>query len=208
MTKFVVKNISRLKTLVKKETNCFVRMALKKLRSERQLFMNYKLKGKDPQVDKSTYIAPGVQLIGNIVLKKDTSVWFNAILRGDNEKIIVDEGSNIQDGAVVHVDPGFPVNIGKNVTIGHNAIIHGCTIEDDALIGMGATVLNGAFIGKGALVAAGALVSEGKIVEPGSLVAGVPAKEIRKLSKKNIESAKHVANHYVENGRLYKNENI
>lgn len=170
--------------------------------------MNYKLKGKFPQVHESAYTAPGAQLIGNIVLKKDTSVWFNAVLRGDNEEITVSEHSNVQDGAVVHVDEGFPVYIGQNVTIGHNAIIHGCTLEDDVLIGMGATVLNGAVIGKGALVAAGALVPEGKVVEPGTLVAGVPAKEIRKLSEDHIERTKDGAKHYVENGRLYKNEKV
>ncbi|RSL34030.1 gamma carbonic anhydrase family protein [Salibacterium salarium] len=170
--------------------------------------MNYTLKGKTPRIHESSYIAPGSQLIGNIELKKDSSVWFNAILRGDNEEIAVSECSNVQDGAVVHVDPGFPVYIGKNVTVGHNAIIHGCTIEDNALIGMGATVLNGATIGEGALVAAGALVSEGKVVKPGTLVAGVPAKEIRKLSENNLKRSKDGANHYVENARLYKSEEV
>ncbi|KAF0824662.1 gamma carbonic anhydrase family protein [Cytobacillus firmus] len=170
--------------------------------------MLYKFKGNYPETHSSTYIAPGAQLIGNIELKEDTSVWFNAVLRGDNEKITIGKGSNIQDGAIVHVDPGYPVHVGEYVTIGHNVVLHGCTVEDEALIGMGATVLNGAIIGKGALVAAGALVPEGKIIEPGVLVAGVPAKIIRKLTPDNIERSKEGALHYVQNGTNYREENI
>ncbi|MCM3714167.1 gamma carbonic anhydrase family protein [Alkalihalobacillus oceani] len=170
--------------------------------------MLHKLKGHYPSVDPSTYIAPGAQLIGNIELQEDTTVWFNVVMRGDNEKITIGKGSNVQDGTVVHVDPGYPVNVGENVTIGHNVILHGCTVKDGALIGMGATILNGAVIGEGALVAAGALVTEGKVIEPGMLVAGVPAKAIRQLSPENIERAKHGAHHYVENGALYKKENV
>ncbi|MDQ0247713.1 carbonic anhydrase/acetyltransferase-like protein (isoleucine patch superfamily) [Bacillus fengqiuensis] len=166
--------------------------------------MLHKLKGYYPTVHSSAYIAPGSQLIGNIELKEKTSVWFNAVLRGDNEKITIGKGSNIQDGAIVHVDPGYPVNVSEYVTIGHNVTLHGCTVKDGALIGMGATILNGAVIGEGALVAAGALVPEGKIIESGMLAAGVPAKIIRPLSPKEIERAKEGAIHYVENGALYK----
>ncbi|NEU30030.1 gamma carbonic anhydrase family protein [bacterium LRH843] len=170
--------------------------------------MLHKLKGYYPHVHESAYIAPGAQLIGNIELQEDTSVWFNAILRGDNDKITIGKGSNIQDGAVIHVDPGYPVTVGENVTVGHNVILHGCTVKDGALIGMGATILNGAVIGEGALIAAGALVTEGKVIEPGMLVAGVPAKALRKLSEENIERAKRGTESYVKNAALFKGENI
>lgn len=166
--------------------------------------MLHRLKDYYPNVDSSAYIAPGAQLIGNVELKEDTSVWFNAVLRGDNEKITIGKGSNIQDGAIVHVDPGYPVNVGEYVTIGHNVTLHGCTVKDGALIGMGATILNGAVIGEGALIAAGALVAEGKIIEPGMLAAGVPAKIIRPLSSEEIERANGGAMQYVKNGASYK----
>lgn len=170
--------------------------------------MLYKFKEHYPNVHSSTYIAPGAQLIGNVELMENTSVWFNAVLRGDNEKITIGKGTNIQDGAIVHVDPGYPIHVGENVTVGHNVVLHGCTVEDGALIGMGATILNGAIIGEGSLIAAGALVPEGKIIEPGVLVAGVPAKVIRKLTPENIELGKEGALQYVKNGVLYKEENI
>ncbi len=170
--------------------------------------MLHKYRGHYPKVHASTYIAPGAQLIGNIELEEETSVWFNAVLRGDNEKITIGKGSNIQDGAIVHVDPGCPVNVGEYVTIGHNVVLHGCTVENGALIGMGATILNGAIIGEGALVAAGALVTEGKIVDPGVLVAGVPAKVIRTLTPENIERSKAGALQYVRNGANYMEEDI
>ncbi|WP_338449941.1 gamma carbonic anhydrase family protein [Niallia oryzisoli] len=170
--------------------------------------MLHKFKGHYPNVHSSTYIAPGAQLIGNIELKENASVWFNAVLRGDNDKITIGKGSNIQDGAVVHADPGFPVNIGENVTVGHNVVLHGCTVANGALIGMGATILNGAVIGEGSLIAAGALVSEGKVIEPGVLVAGVPAKVIRKLTPENIERGIEGALAYVQKGAVFKEENI
>ncbi|MGM0875873.1 MAG: gamma carbonic anhydrase family protein [Bacillota bacterium] len=170
--------------------------------------MLYKFKEHYPNVHSSTYIAPGAQLIGNVELKENTSIWFNAVLRGDNEKITIGKGSNIQDGVIVHVDPGYPIHVGENVTVGHNVVLHGCTIEDGALIGMGATILNGAVIGEGALIAAGALVPEGKIIEPGVLVVGVPAKVIRKLIPENIERGKEGALQYVKNSASYKEENI
>jgi carbonic anhydrase/acetyltransferase-like protein (isoleucine patch superfamily) len=147
-------------------------------------------------------------VIGNVELQEDTSVWFNAVLRGDNDKITIEKGSNIQDGVVVHLDEGYPVNVGKNVIVGHNVTLHGCTVEDGALIGMGATILNGAVIGKGALVAAGALVPEGKVIEPGTLAAGVPAKVVRKLTEKNIKRIERGAGHYIENSQMFKSEGI
>ncbi len=124
------------------------------------------------------------------------------------KKITIGKGSNIQDGAIVHVDSGYPVRVGEYVTIGHNVVLHGCTVKDGALIGMGATILNGAVIGEGTLVAAGALVPEGKMIEPGVLVAGVPAKVIRTLTPEEIERSKNGAFHYIQNGENFREENI
>jgi carbonic anhydrase/acetyltransferase-like protein (isoleucine patch superfamily) len=170
--------------------------------------MLYRFKEYYPKVHASTYLAPGSQLIGNIELMEDTSVWFNSVLRGDNDKITIGKGSNIQDGAIVHVDQGYPVYVGEYVTVGHNVTLHGCTVKDGALIGMGATILNGAVIGEGALIAAGALVPEGKEIKPGMLVAGVPSKEIRKLSTKDIQRAVEGSLHYVKNASLFKENKI
>lgn len=161
-------------------------------------------KGMKPTIHPSVYIAPGAKLIGDVTAAEDVTIWFNAVLRSDGEPIKIGRGSNIQDGTVIHVDPGFPVTIGEYVTVGHNAIVHGCTIEDGALIGMGATVLNGAVIGKGALVAAGAMVKEGTVVAPGTMVAGVPAKPIKTLDNEAIEQMKRGAQNYIEKGKIYK----
>lgn len=156
-----------------------------------------------PKVDPSAFVAPGAQVIGQVVIDARASVWFNAVLRGDESGIFIGEGSNIQDGTVVHVDTKDPVRVGRNVTVGHNVTLHGCTVEDGALIGMGATILNGAVIRKGALVAAGALVLENQIVEAGTLVAGVPAKERRKLTKENTDYLVYDAAHYIEQAKRY-----
>ncbi|MEM8870870.1 MAG: gamma carbonic anhydrase family protein [Pseudomonadota bacterium] len=133
--------------------------------------------------DGDCWIAPGAQLIGDVHLESGASVWFNAVLRGDTERITVGRGSNVQDGCILHTDAGFPLLIGTNCTIGHKAILHGCTIEDGALIGMGAIVLNGAVIGAGSLIGAGALVTEGKRIPSGALVMGTPAKVVRQLDQ-------------------------
>ncbi|SFE53568.1 gamma carbonic anhydrase family protein [Alteribacillus iranensis] len=165
--------------------------------------MQYRLNKKEPTIHDSVYIAPGAHVIGDVTIEQNASIWFNAVVRGDNTSIKIGERSNIQDGAVIHVDPGFPVAIGKDAVIGHNAIIHGCTIEDGALIGMGASVLNGAIIQKGALVAAGALITEGMVVEAGMLAVGTPAKIVKKLSSEQMLRIKKGANSYVEKGKLY-----
>ena len=165
--------------------------------------MLYRINDKQPVVHENAYIAPGAVLIGDVIISEQASVWFNAVLRGDNSQISVGERSNIQDGTIIHVDPGFPATIGQDVTIGHNAIIHGCVIEDGALIGMGATVLNGAIVKKGALVAAGALVTEGMIVEEGMLAAGVPAKLLKNLTESQIERLKRGAKSYTQKGSIY-----
>lgn len=135
-----------------------------------------------PSVPASTYLAPGARVIGNVTLGENVGVWFNAVLRGDSDAIVIGDGSNIQDNASGHGDPGSPLTVGRNVSVGHNAVIHGCTIEDDCLIGMGAIVMNGAVVGTGSLVAAGAIVLEGQQIPAGSLVAGVPAKVRRALT--------------------------
>ena len=132
-----------------------------------------------PQIDDTTYVADGAQVIGDVLLEPGASVWFNAVLRGDTERITVGSGSNIQDGAILHADPGYPCTIGAGVVAGHGAILHGCQIDDDCLIGMGAIVLNGARIASGSIVAAGAIVTEGKEFPPRSLIMGVPAKLVR-----------------------------
>ena len=120
----------------------------------------------------SFWVAPDANLLGKVRLGRGANVWFGATLRGDNEWIEIGENSNVQEGVIGHTDPGYPLTLGKGVTVGHGAIIHGCTVEDDCLIGMGATILNGAVIGKGSIVGAGALVTEGKVFEPGSLIVG------------------------------------
>lgn len=168
--------------------------------------MVIQVNGNSPKLHPSVFVASGAQVIGNVQAGENVTIWFNAVLRGDSDQIVIGDNSNIQDGAVVHVDPGFPVSIGSNVTVGHNAIVHGCTVKDGALIGMGATILNGAVIGEGALVAAGAVVGEGKIIEPGWLVAGVPAKPLKKLSDEQIARMKQGALDYVEKGKLYQSK--
>ncbi|MBD7956551.1 gamma carbonic anhydrase family protein [Microbacterium sp. Sa4CUA7] len=135
-----------------------------------------------PHVPASAFVAAGARLVGAVTLGEQASVWYNAVLRADSAAITIGAGSNVQDNVSVHVDPGHPVVIGENVSVGHNAVVHGCTVEDVSLIGMGSVVLSGAVIGAGSLVAGGAVVLEGMIVPPGSLVAGVPAKVRRELT--------------------------
>ncbi|RXZ68205.1 gamma carbonic anhydrase family protein [Agromyces albus] len=135
-----------------------------------------------PVVDETAFVAAGAVIVGDVRLAAGSSVWYNAVLRAEAERITLGEESNLQDAVVCHVDAGYPLTIGRRVSVGHGAVLHGCTVEDDCLIGMSATVLNGAVIGAGSLVAAGAVVLEGTVVPPGSLVAGVPAKVRRELS--------------------------
>ena len=143
--------------------------------------MIYELDGVAPQIDPTAWIAPTAVLIGNVTVGPRANIWFGAVLRGDNEAIVVGAGSNVQENAVLHTDMGYPLTIGANCTIGHQAMLHGCTIADGSLIGMGATLLNGATIGEGSLVGACALVTEGKDIPAGSLVMGAPAKVVRAL---------------------------
>ncbi len=143
--------------------------------------MIYALQDAVPQIDRSAWVAPDANVIGNILLEAETSIWFGTTLRGDNELIHIGAGSNVQENCVLHTDPGYPLVIGANCTIGHKAMLHGCMIGEGSLIGMGATVLNGAKIGKGCLIGAGALITEGKEIPDGSLVMGAPGRVVRQL---------------------------
>jgi carbonic anhydrase/acetyltransferase-like protein (isoleucine patch superfamily) len=154
--------------------------------------------GTSPQVPATAWIAPSANLIGQVTLGEHASVFYTAVLRGDMDSITIGERSNIQDGCVAHTDPGHPVVVGSGASVGHRAVLHGCTVEDDALIGMGAVVLNGAVVGAGSLVAAGAVVTEGMQIPPGSLVAGVPAKVRRELDEDAKEALRQNARTYVD----------
>ena len=165
--------------------------------------MIYSLDGKTPQVHETVWIAPGCHVIGNVQLDQDASVWFNSTIRGDNELIHVGQGTNIQENSVLHTDVGFPLSIGQNCTIGHKVMLHGCTIGDNTLIGMGATILNGAKIGKNCLIGAGALITEGKDIPDGSLVMGAPGKVIRTLDDQAIAKLTLSALHYQQNARRF-----
>lgn len=152
------------------------------------------------------FIADGARIIGNVRLRSHCSVWFNCVLRGDNDWLDIGEGSNVQDGCVLHTDPGFPLTIGSNVTVGHKVMLHGCTIRDNSLVGIGSTVLNGAVIGKNCIVGANSLVTEGKSFPDGSLILGAPAKLMRELSDAEIASIGVSAEHYVANAARYLKE--
>lgn len=154
--------------------------------------------GREPSVDPGAFTAPTSVVVGDVTLAAGSSVWYHTVLRADCGPIVIGADSNIQDNCTVHVDPGFPVTVGERVSVGHNAVLHGCTVEDDVLVGMGATVLNGAHIGAGSLIAAQALVPQGMRVPPGSLVAGVPAKVKRELSAEEREGIKVNAAMYLE----------
>ncbi len=140
------------------------------------------LDGHSPQIDPTAWIAPGAVVAGRATLGAEVGIWYAAVVRADNDTISIGAGSNIQDGSVLHADPGFRCTVGENVTVGHRAVVHGCTVEDDCLVGMGAVIMNGATVGRGSVVAAGAVISQGVTVPPGSLVAGVPGKVRRETS--------------------------
>ncbi|KPI19248.1 gamma carbonic anhydrase family protein [Streptomyces mirabilis] len=160
--------------------------------------------GKDPQVDPEAFTAPTSVVIGDVTLHAGASVWYGAVLRADFGPIVIGADSNIQDNCTLHVDPGFPITVGERVSVGHNAVLHGATVEDDCLIGMGATVLNGAVIGAGSLVAAQALVPQGMRVPPGSLVAGVPAKVKRPLTEEERQGLTLNGTFYVDLAKTHK----
>ncbi len=149
------------------------------------------------------FIAHNATLIGSVTLEADVSIWFNAVLRADHDTIYIDSGSNIQDGAILHVDPGAPLHIGKGVTVGHNAMLHGCSVGDHSLIGISAVVLNGAKIGKNCLIGANALVPENMVVPDGALALGSPARIRRELSAEQQLALTHSADHYIQNAQLF-----
>ncbi|MGJ8545516.1 MAG: gamma carbonic anhydrase family protein [Sulfitobacter sp.] len=166
----------------------------------------FALGDKRPDVDPDAWVAHDANIIGDIVLRGGSSVWFGSTLRGDNERIDVGAGSNVQENCVFHTDMGFPLVVGENCTIGHKVMLHGCTIGDNSLIGMGATVLNGAKIGKNCLIGAGALITEGKEIPDGSLVMGVPGKVVRQLDAAAIEGLRQSAEHYAQNAARFRAE--
>lgn len=163
----------------------------------------YSINDAAPTLAAGAWVAPSADLIGDVRLGERASVWFGAIIRADNTPIVVGEDSNLQDGAIGHSDPGFPLTIGARVTVGHQAILHGCTIADDVLIGMGAKILNGAVIESECLVGAGALVTEGKTFPAGSLIVGVPARVLRPLTDGEKQALRVSAAHYAEKAALY-----
>ncbi len=152
------------------------------------------------------FIAPNAAVIGNVTLERDASVWFGATLRGDNEPILIGQGSNVQDGSVLHTDPGFPIVFGKNVSIGHMVMIHGCSIGDGTLVGIGSIILNGAKIGKNCLIGAHTLITEGKEIPDGSVVMGSPGKIVREATERDLVIISGPAERYQERYRLYRDE--
>jgi carbonic anhydrase/acetyltransferase-like protein (isoleucine patch superfamily) len=167
----------------------------------------YKLGGNAPTIHESAFVADNATVIGNVLLAKNASVWFGAVLRGDNELITIGAGSNVQDGATMHTDPGFPLSVGARVSIGHQAMLHGCTIHENALIGIQAVILNGAVIGRNCLVGAGAVVTEGKVFAENSLILGAPARVVRQLDDEDIERLKKTADSYILRRQYFK-ENL
>ncbi len=164
----------------------------------------YELDGMAPQVAASAWVADSAQVMGNVSVGEDASVWFGTVVRGDCESIAIGAGSNVQDASVLHADVGKPLVIGERVTVGHQVMLHGCTIGDESLIGIGAIVLNGARIGKNCLVGAGSLVTEGKEFPDGSMILGSPAKAVRQLTPEQIEGLRQSAQHYIENARRFR----
>ena len=170
--------------------------------------MFYDLGNKKVKNEGDNWVAPNASIIGDVTLKKDTSIWFNATLRGDIENIHVGEGSNVQDGSVLHTDPGCPLKIGKNVTIGHLVMLHGCTIGDNSLIGIGAVILNNAKIGKNCIIGAKALITENKEIPDNSLVIGSPGKIIRKVTKEEKKAVIKNNKYYQDNWKKYKRQHV
>lgn len=164
----------------------------------------YEFEGHSPKLGKDAYVADSAQVIGKVTLEENASVWFGAIVRGDNDTIRIGRNSNIQDGSVLHIDEGVPLTLGDNVTVGHKVTLHGCTVGDGSLIGIGAVVLNHAKIGKNCIVGAGALVTEGKEFPDGSMILGSPAKAVKQLTPEQIAGLQRAAQSYVEKAERYR----
>ena len=166
--------------------------------------MIYDFKNNTAIIHKNSWVASNAVLIGKVILEKDANIWFNVVLRGDIETIKIGERSNVQDGSVFHTDPGCPLTLGKNVTVGHMVMLHGCEVADDSLIGIGSTILNKTKIGKNCIIGANTLIPENKVIPDGSLVLGSPGKIIRQVTDAEIEQIKENAKHYVDNSKAYK----
>ncbi len=165
----------------------------------------FALDGISPQLSVGAWIAPNASVIGDIKLGKNASVWFGVVIRCDNEAITIGQATNIQDNSVLHSDPGMPLTIGAGVTVGHKAMLHGCSVGDNSLIGIGATVLNGAVIGKNCIVGAHTLITEGKVIPDNSMVVGSPGRVMKTLGEPQVQMLKASALHYVENAQRFKN---
>lgn len=166
----------------------------------------YKLGDISPEIDPTAWVAPTAAVMGNVTLAKNASVWFGAVLRGDNENILIGPRSNVQDNSVLHTDPGFPLVMGEGVIIGHQVMLHGCTIGDNTLIGIGATVLNGVKIGKNCLIGAHALITEGKVIPDNSMVIGAPGKVVKTLNENQVAMLKMNAEVYVKNAERFSSD--
>ena len=163
----------------------------------------FELDGNAPRLDEGAWVAESAEVIGRVELHRNTSVWPKVVIRGDNDFIQIGEGSNVQDASILHTDPGYPLIIGKQVTVGHQVMLHGCHVGDGSLIGIGAVILNGAKIGKNCLVGAGALVTEGKEFPDGSMILGSPAKAVKTLTSEQIAGIEDIAGRYVKNAQRY-----
>ncbi|MEJ2603566.1 MAG: gamma carbonic anhydrase family protein [Gammaproteobacteria bacterium] len=168
--------------------------------------MIHQLGDAKPDIDADAWVAPDARVIGRVRLKADASVWFQSVLRGDNEWIEIGERSNVQDGSVMHTDMGYPLTVGDRVTIGHKVMLHGCSVGADSLIGIGSIILNGARIGARSILGANSLVTEGKEFPDGVLILGAPAKVVRELTEDEIALIGHSADHYVENAKRYRRD--
>ena len=166
--------------------------------------MIYDFKKNVPEVHPNAWIASNATIIGKVKLEKNSSIWFNAVLRGDIELITIGENSNIQDGSVLHTDPGYKLNVGKGVTVGHMVMLHGCQIGDDTLIGIGSIILNNAKIGRNCIIGANSLITENKIIPDNSLVVGSPGRVLRKVTEEEIKAIHENAKHYVDGSKMYK----
>lgn len=164
----------------------------------------YALDGVEPQIAESAWVADSAQVMGEVHIGADASVWFGTVVRGDTSSITIGEGTNVQDASVLHADMGMPLVIGRHVTVGHQVMLHGCTIGDESLIGIGAIVLNGAKIGKNCLVGAGALVTEGKEFPDGSMIIGSPARVVKQLTAEQMQGLRQSAQHYIDNARRFR----
>lgn len=165
----------------------------------------YELDGHAPQLGENAWVADSAQVIGNVTLGENASVWFGSIVRGDSDHIRIGNNSNVQDSCILHVDAGVPLTLGDNVSVGHQVMLHGCTVGDGSLIGIGAVVLNHVKIGRNCLVGAGSLVTEGKEFPDGSMILGSPARVVRELTPEQIAGLQRIAGHYVQNAARYRN---